>query len=107
MEKVIARIQTQDGIDDYMLLAESRRRIFRPFPSSTGSDTNPLSEFSKSLPYATNIPKDWKYVEMTEDAHVRVMDEEGQRFVEKKIAERYKDTPRRCHTVDTEAGCPY
>lgn len=107
MTKVSERLQTPAGVEDYMLLAESRRRIFRPYPSSRCANANPLAEFSKTLPYATKIPKDWKYVEMTEDAEVRVMSEEGQQYVERGIAERYKQTPKQCHTVGAEGGCPY
>lgn len=107
MNKVTERLRTSAGVDDFMLLAESRRRIFRPFPSSRCRITNPLSEFLKTLPYATLIPQDWKHVEMTENAQVTVMDAESERYVQKKIAERFKQTPKQCHTVDAEGGCPY
>lgn len=78
MNKITERLRSSAGVDDYMLLAESRRRIFRPYPSSRGKTTNPLSEFTKTLPYATLIPQEWKHLEMTEDAEVRVMGDEGQ-----------------------------
>lgn len=110
MAKVRARAETQEGIDDYMLLAESRRRIFRPYPSSDSPDTNPLSEFAKTLPYATNIPQVWNFVEMTEDAQVRVLDALGQNYMKKKIAEKFMlDTPRKCHALapDEAQGCPF
>lgn len=45
MEKVKVRLLTPDGVLDYMTLAESRRRIFRPLP---------LNEFGYTLPYAMN-----------------------------------------------------
>lgn len=106
MNKVTTRLQTPAGVEDYMLLAESRRRIFRPHPSSRCEATNPLSEFTKTLPYATLIPRDWRYMEMTEDAEVRVMGDESQNYVQWTIAERFMQTPKQCHTVGAEGGCP-
>lgn len=107
MGKVTEHLQTSAGVEDYMLLAESRRRIFRPYPSSRGDTTNPLSEFTKTLPYATLIPQEWKHLEMMENGNVRVMGEEGQDYVQRKIAERFMQTPKQCHTVDAEGGCPF
>ena len=54
---VNSRISTPDGLLDYLKLAESRWRTYRPLP---------LDEFGFQLPYAVNLPLDWAYVEMTE-----------------------------------------
>lgn len=45
MTKVAARLNTAAGVKDYMLLAESRRRLFRPLASSQDASTNPLPGF--------------------------------------------------------------
>ncbi|KAH8144489.1 uncharacterized protein LAJ45_11500 [Morchella importuna] len=108
MDKVAERLRTPAGVEDYMHLAESRRRIFRPYPGSKSPTASPLSEFLMTLPYATAIPQDWKPVEMTEDGQVSVMAEESQDYVKRKIAERFRQTPKQCHTVVAgSGGCPY
>jgi hypothetical protein len=53
--KITKRLKTQDGVTDYLKLAESRRRLYRPLP---------LDEFGAQLPYAVEIPSDWQGVEM-------------------------------------------
>lgn len=55
-----------------MKLAESRRRIYRPLP---------LDEFGMTLPYALNLPTDWKLIEMKEDATVTEIPERGLKFL--------------------------
>lgn len=57
--KVGRRLKTAEGLKDYLCLAESRRRIYRPLP---------LNEFGVQLPYALALPVDWAKTEMREDA---------------------------------------
>lgn len=54
------KLQTQSGYDDYVRLAESRRREFR---------RRPLAEFDFTLP-VTNIPNDAPSLQMFEDGSV-------------------------------------
>lgn len=62
------------ALQDYLLLAESRRRIYRPLP---------LDEFGYSLPFATKIPftpgKGLR--EMTSAGTTQVMEQRGQDFL--------------------------
>ncbi|EAQ84601.1 hypothetical protein CHGG_08615 [Chaetomium globosum CBS 148.51] len=62
------------ALQDYLKLAESRRRIYRPLP---------LDEFGYSLPFATKVPftpgKD--LLEMTPQGTIQVMDQRGQDFL--------------------------
>lgn len=48
-------LQTSTGVEDYMLLAESRYCIFWLYLSSRGNTANPLSEFTKTLPYSLRV----------------------------------------------------
>jgi len=61
LEAVGRRIGTPEGFDDYVRLAESRRREFAGLR---------LNEFSLTLP-ATTIPPDAPLLEMAEDGTVR------------------------------------
>ncbi|EPE30986.1 hypothetical protein GLAREA_03953 [Glarea lozoyensis ATCC 20868] len=70
ISKVQKRLKTQDGISDYLKLAESRRRIYRPLP---------LDEFAFTLPWALS----WKYskpLEMTSEGAIQDIDVRGQKF---------------------------
>ena len=70
--KVVARLQTEDGMFDYLTLAESRRRIYRPVP---------LNEFGFTLPYALNYPtRNRGRFEMTENGDIQDMNSRGMRF---------------------------
>lgn len=60
LAKVQARITTEDGFDDYVRLAESRRRRFKAMK---------LNEFELTLP-TTNIPVTAPALRMREDATV-------------------------------------
>lgn len=51
---VNARLATADGVLDYMRVAETRRRTFRPPPRS-GRPNHPLAEFDLTLPYAVGM----------------------------------------------------
>ncbi|KAK3368704.1 hypothetical protein B0H63DRAFT_529067 [Podospora didyma] len=59
---------------DYLSLAESRRRIYRPLP---------LDEFGSSMPYALKIPADAPPLEMTASGRVQTMPARGQDFLKK------------------------
>jgi hypothetical protein len=59
------------ALEDYLSLAESRRRIYRPLP---------LNEFGSSLPYALGIPYDNPHLEMTADGNVQPMPQRGLDF---------------------------
>lgn len=69
---VTNRLQTEDGMLDYLKLAESRRRIYRPLP---------LDEFGVQLPYAVNLEPDWPYIEMTETAEIQEIPKRGLDFL--------------------------
>ncbi len=56
------RLRTQQGYDEYVRLAESRRREFR---------RRPLSEFDLTIPF-TNIPADAPLLQMFEDGRVGI-----------------------------------
>ena len=69
---VVTRLKTLDGMIDYLTLAESRRRIFRPVP---------LNEFGLTLPYAVNYGHEQEArFEMTENGEIQPMAARGLRF---------------------------
>ncbi|KAJ5226535.1 hypothetical protein N7468_007760 [Penicillium chermesinum] len=70
--KVNVRLKTGEGVTDFMKLAESRRRIYRPLP---------LDEFGMTLPYALCLLEDSKLIEMKEDASVTEIPERGLKFL--------------------------
>jgi hypothetical protein len=72
MDVVNERIGTRDGLKDYLMLAESRRRLYRPLP---------LNENGVQLPYAIALPTDWKPIEMMEDGTVQDIPERGLQFL--------------------------
>ncbi|CAG8443577.1 12763_t:CDS:1 [Funneliformis caledonium] len=55
-------LQKQDGVDDLIRLAESRRRLFR---------SKPLNEFDLTLPICSNITSDALSLEMSPQGTVR------------------------------------
>lgn len=69
---VCTRLQKLDGLEDYMKLAESRRRIFRPLP---------LYEFGIQLPYALAIQTSDPLLEMTEYGTVQPIPARGTKFI--------------------------
>ena len=69
--KITKRLKTPDGVYDYLMLAESRRRIYRPLP---------LDEFGAQLPYALNLAPKWNGVEMTPDGTITVIPQRGLDF---------------------------
>jgi hypothetical protein len=54
VDKVNERLKTKEGVLEYMKVAESNRRLFRPHPR-TQKPLHPLAEFDMSLPYANKI----------------------------------------------------
>ncbi|KAL4860700.1 hypothetical protein BDV12DRAFT_204775 [Aspergillus spectabilis] len=74
VDKIKQRLETLDGVCDYMLLAESRRRIFRPLR---------LNEFGLTLPFALKYPttETLPLKEMTEDGKVVNMPDRGKQFL--------------------------
>ena len=70
LQKVQAALGTQAGMADYLKLAESRRRIYRPLP---------LDEFALTLPYALKYQAGM-YYEMRPDGTVQEMDNRGVTF---------------------------
>ena len=113
LNKIKEKLATQAGVDQYLLLSESRRRIFRPHPNSVGGETNPLSEFSMTLPYATGLPLNSPFQEMTEQGEVVIMHEKGQALYTRKILERREDKLQRFANVQNPCGafrtsmCPF
>lgn len=71
---VAKRLGTVEGLKDYLSLAESRRRVFRPVP---------LDEFGYTLPYALKFdsPRARDYLEMTEMGTTRQMNQRGIEFL--------------------------
>jgi hypothetical protein len=63
-----------NALQDYLLLAESRRRIYRPLP---------LDEFGYTLPFATKVDftPGKGLLEMTPQGTIQVMDQRGQDFL--------------------------
>jgi hypothetical protein len=67
-------MKTEDGIYEYLQLAESRRRIYRPLP---------LDEFGVQLPYARALDDKWSFVEMKEDGATEQIPTRGMQFLSK------------------------
>ena len=72
MAAACKNIRTAKGLLDYMTLAESRRRIYRPLP---------LDEFGFTLPYAMSMPYDAPWYEMTSTAQIQPMPSRGVSFI--------------------------
>ncbi|KAJ4301338.1 hypothetical protein N0V90_003430 [Kalmusia sp. IMI 367209] len=68
---VNTKLMDQEGLYDYLCLAESRRRIYRPLP---------LDEFGVQLPYALNLPVDWAKIEMQQDGTTTPIPSRGIEF---------------------------
>lgn len=74
LNRVRDRLKTSEGTLEYLILAESRRRIYRPLP---------IDEFSITLPYALNYSPDQKArFEMTESGEIRPLPARGMRLFE-------------------------
>ncbi|KAI8660255.1 Tyrosinase-Cu-bd domain-containing protein [Fusarium keratoplasticum] len=77
-DAIQARIKSEPvaALEDYLTLAESRRRIYRPLP---------LDEFGPTMPFSlkypdVNVPM---YLEMKPDATIREIPSRGQTFLTK------------------------
>ncbi|KAK1676263.1 hypothetical protein BDP55DRAFT_551337 [Colletotrichum godetiae] len=66
--KVVENLNNATWILDYLKLAESRRRMFRPMP---------MNFFGSNIPYCLAMPTDHPWIEMTEKAFVRQIPESG------------------------------
>ncbi|KAI9771242.1 MAG: hypothetical protein M1839_002826 [Geoglossum umbratile] len=66
------KLQSAIMVQKYLLVAESRRRTFRPPPLSA-RPKHSLAEFEMSLPYACQLDPNWKLVEMTPSGDVKEM----------------------------------
>jgi hypothetical protein len=64
LNTVDGRLENEQGIRDYLVLSESRRRIFRPVP---------LNEFGMTLPYALDYGSANVRWEMTEAGTIQQM----------------------------------
>jgi hypothetical protein len=62
---------SQQAVLDYMILAESRRRVYRPLP---------LDEFGLSLPYSLYFPYNTPF-EMTEEGTIAPVPDRGVKFL--------------------------
>lgn len=72
LQNVQTRLKTVNGLSDYLRLAESRRRIYRPLP---------LDEFALTLPYALKYGLDLNArYEMTEFGEIQNMAGRGVQF---------------------------
>lgn len=69
-QTVQKRLKVQAGLADYLKLAESRRRIYRPLP---------LDEFALTLPWALKYDKG-KYFEMKQNGTIQEMEARGVNF---------------------------
>lgn len=85
---VSSRLGTVDGLRDYLSLAESRRRVYRPVP---------LDEFGYTLPYALSWPAGGNagsILEMTELGTTQEMPDRGKKFLVHWINTLWGDNPR-------------
>ena len=73
IDNVSKRLKSYNGLLDYMKLAESRRRIYRPLP---------LDEFGATLPYARELGPELPMYEMTEAGTIQPMPDEGMTFLQ-------------------------
>ncbi|KAK1622992.1 hypothetical protein BDP81DRAFT_506503 [Colletotrichum phormii] len=65
---VVENLNDATWILEYLKLAESRRRMFRPMP---------MNFFGSNIPYCLAMPTDHPWLEMTEKASVRQIPERG------------------------------
>ena len=72
LNNVSGRLKKYEGLKEYMILAESRRRIYRPLP---------LDEFGLTLPYARNLDPSTPWYEMTEQGTIQPIPPEGVAFL--------------------------
>ena len=72
IDNISKRLKIYDGLLDYMKLAESRRRIYRPLP---------LDEFGATLPYARKLGPELPMYEMMEAGTIQPMPDEGVIFL--------------------------
>ena len=91
---VNAQLARPEGVLGYLKLAESKRCLFRP-PPSTRRPVHPLAEFDLMLPYASKLPSD----------EVWTMKPDGS--VENTGLESNIWHPRNTQTHFLASGCPF
>ena len=72
LNNVSKNLKKDEGLLEYMKLAESRRRIYRPLP---------LDEFGVTLPYARKLDPSTPWFEMTEKGTIQAIPKEGVDFL--------------------------
>lgn len=88
------KLKTQEGVLEYMRVAETKRRIFRP-PPKMQRPVHPLAEFDMSLPYASRVPLDGAYT-MKPDGTVEELTPPAKIW-----------HPRNIQSHFSSAGCPF
>lgn len=66
--KIVQNLDDSTWLLEYLKLAESRRRMFRPMP---------MNFFGSNIPYCLAMPTDHPWLEMTENASVRKIPKRG------------------------------
>ena len=95
INKKIKSQKAAQWVQEYLKVAESKRRIFKPPPRSK-RPAHPLAEFPMTLPYATRMVDDLDPYEMTANGEVK------KRPVSKDIWH-----PRNSQAHFSSSGCPF
>lgn len=95
VDNINKKLSTKEGVSDYMALAETKRRMFRP-PPSTRRPVHPLAEFDLSLPYASAIDPGQKEWKMMQNGAVVLADSDNDVW-----------HPRNTQAHFSSAGCPF
>jgi len=94
-QNITKNLQISARVQDYLLLAESRRRIFRP-PPITSRPQHSLAEFPMTLPYACKIKPGDRLFEMAPTARIRETTKPPSHW-----------HPRNTQTDFLSTGCPF
>lgn len=94
ISKINRNLGTSSGVLGYMRLAETKRRLFRPAPS-TQKPQHPLGEFAMMLPYASRMP----------DGDTWIMNRDA--LVENITPPQKIWHPRNSQVHFSSAGCPF
>ncbi|KAH7234643.1 uncharacterized protein BKA55DRAFT_652134 [Fusarium redolens] len=70
---IVQNLEDSSWLLEYLKLAESRRRMFRPMP---------MNFFGSNIPYCLAMPIDHPWLEMTETATVRKIPKRGRKVLE-------------------------
>lgn len=96
VENINAKLKSREGILDYMKVAETKRRKFRPH-KRTQKPSHPLAEFDMSLPYAAKLGLD--------EGDNWIMRPDG-RAEEEGLLQNYWH-PRNTQNHFSASGCPF